>query len=100
MENLKKLPLSELKIDRAFVTGAHTDEAARAILTSSIQLGKIFQLNIVAEGVETEQDWNYILESGCDEVQGFFIASPINADDFLEWKLAWSKEHRAAHTLE
>lgn len=100
MENLKKLPLSELKIDRAFVTGAHTDEAARAILTSSIQLGKIFQLNIVAEGVETEQDWNYILESGCDEVQGFFIASPMNADDFLEWKLAWSKEHRASHTIE
>jgi EAL domain-containing protein (putative c-di-GMP-specific phosphodiesterase class I)/CheY-like chemotaxis protein len=100
MENLKKLPLTELKIDRAFVNGVHNDEAARAILTSSIQLGKIFQLNIVAEGVETEQDWNYIIESGCDEVQGFYIASPMNAEQFLDWKLTWSKEHRAIHSLE
>jgi PAS domain S-box-containing protein len=100
MENLKKLPLTELKIDRAFVNGAHNDEAARAILNSSIQLGKIFQLNIVAEGVETEQDWNYLLETGCDEVQGFFIASPMSAEHFLDWKLAWSKEHRIIHTIE
>jgi PAS domain S-box-containing protein len=100
MENLKKLPLTELKIDRAFVNGAHTDEAARAILTSSIQLGKIFQLNLVAEGVETKQDWDYIIESGCDEIQGFFIASPMNAEHFLDWKLAWSKEHRSLHSLE
>ena len=89
MENLKQLPVTELKVDRAFVNGATKDEAARAILGSSIQLGKIFRLNLVAEGVEKQQDWDLIASSGCDEVQGYFIAKPMAAKEFIEWKLAW-----------
>lgn len=94
MENLKQLPFTELKIDRAFVNGAVHDEAARAILNSSIQLGKIFHLNLVAEGVETQQDWDLIADSGCDEIQGFFIAKPMAADQFIEWKNNWEKKLR------
>ena len=94
MENLKQLPFTELKIDRAFVNGAVQDEAARAILNSSIQLGKIFHLNLVAEGVETQQDWDLIAESGCDEVQGYFVAQPLPADQFIEWKIGWEKKMR------
>lgn len=94
MENLKQLPFTELKVDRAFVNGAAHDEAAKAILNSSIQLGKIFHLNLVAEGVETQQDWDLIAESGCDEIQGFFIAQPMPADDFLNWKIDWEKKIR------
>ena len=89
MENLKQLPVTELKVDRAFVNGATKDEAARAILGSSIQLGKIFRLNLVAEGVEKQQDWDLIAGSGCDEVQGYFIARPMAANDFIDWKIAW-----------
>ena len=94
MENLKQLPFTELKIDRAFVNGAVQDEAARAILSSSIQLGKIFHLNLVAEGVETQQDWDLIAESGCDEVQGYFVAQPMPPDQFIEWKIDWEKKMR------
>lgn len=94
MENLKQLPFTELKVDRAFVNGAVQDEAARAILSSSIQLGKIFHLNLVAEGVETQQDWDLIADSGCDEVQGYFIAQPMPADQFIEWKIEWEKKMR------
>ena len=92
MENLKQLPVTELKVDRAFVNGATKDEAARAILGSSIQLGKIFRLNLVAEGVEKQQDWDLIASSGCDEVQGYFIARPMSANDFMNWKIAWDNE--------
>lgn len=92
MENLKQLPFTELKIDRAFVNGAAHDDAAKAILGSSIQLGKIFHLNLVAEGVETQQDWDFIAESGCDEIQGFFIAQPMPTEQFIEWKIEWEKK--------
>lgn len=92
MENLKQLPFTELKIDRAFVHGTSQDEASKAILNSSIQLGKIFHLNLVAEGVETQQDWDVIAESGCDEVQGYFIAQPMPAEQFIDWKTKWEKQ--------
>ncbi len=89
MENLKQLPFSELKIDRAFVDGASNDAATRTILESSISLGKLFHLNLVAEGVETEQDWNLIATSGCDEVQGYYVAKPMPADQLIAWKERW-----------
>lgn len=92
MENLKQLPFTELKIDRAFVHGTSEDEASKAILNSSIQLGKIFHLNLVAEGVETQQDWDVIVESGCDEVQGYFIAQPMPPEQFIDWKIKWEKQ--------
>ena len=92
MENLKQLPFTELKIDRAFVNAAVDDEAARAILNSSIQLGKIFHLNLVAEGVETKQDWDFIADSGCDDAQGYFIAQAMPANEFIDWKIAWEKK--------
>jgi PAS domain S-box-containing protein len=95
MENLKQLPFTELKIDRAFVNGASQDEATRAILDSNIQLGKIFNLNLVAEGVETQQDWDLIVDSGCDEVQGFFIAKPMPAQEFINWKILWESQQTA-----
>lgn len=96
MENLKQLPFTELKIDRAFVNGASQDEATRAILDSNIQLGKIFNLNLVAEGVETLQDWDLIVDSGCDEVQGYFIAKPMPAQEFISWKILWESQQRAS----
>lgn len=89
MENLKQLPFTELKVDRAFVNGAANDIEAQAILSSSIQLGKIFHLNLVAEGVENQQDWDHIIDSGCDEAQGFFIAQPMPAEQFVAWRRAW-----------
>jgi two-component system sensor histidine kinase/response regulator len=92
MENLKQLPFTELKIDRAFINGAGDDEAARAIMNSSIQLGKIFHLNLVAEGVETQQDWDFIANSGCDEIQGYCVAQAMPANEFIDWKIAWEKK--------
>ena len=91
MEQLKRIPFTELKIDRAFVYGASDDSSTRAILESSVSLGKSFDLKLVAEGAETQDDWNLVAALGCDEVQGYFVAKPMAGDDILTWKETWEQ---------
>ncbi len=85
MAQLQRLPFSELKIDRSFVCGVANDKLARAILESSIDLAKKLDMNVVAEGVETEEDWEVVAALGCDNVQGYFIAKPMPFDEFTDW---------------
>jgi len=91
MEQLQRAPFSELKIDRAFVNGATHDKSARAILESSVDLAKKLNMSIVAEGVETQEDWDLIAELGCDQVQGYFIAKPMPFDELKTWLRQWNK---------
>ena len=91
LEQLKRVPFTELKIDRAFVADAVNDKVARAILESSITLGKNLELTLVAEGVETRDDWDLIQELGCDEAQGYYIAKPMSGEEILGWKEKWEK---------
>jgi len=94
MEQLQRIPFSELKIDRAFVRGAGEDASARAILESSVLLAKKLDMKIVAEGVETEEDWNLIAELGCDQVQGYYIAKPMPIAELCHWLAQWQKSPR------
>lgn len=89
MEKLNQLPFTELKIDRAFVFGAGDDAAARAILDLSVQMGRALDMRVVAEGAETQDDWDLVTASGCDELQGYVIAKPMPAEEFIEWKQNW-----------
>lgn len=89
METLKHMPFTELKVDRLFAHGASNDLATRAILESSIKLGRSLNLNVVVEGIETEADYRLATELGCDEIQGYFIAKPMPADEFIEWLIAY-----------
>jgi len=89
MEQLQRIPFSELKIDRAFVRGASEEASARAILESSVLLAKKLDMKVVAEGVETEEDWNLVTELGCDQVQGYYIARPMPVDQLYEWLAKW-----------
>ena len=89
MEQLQRIPFSELKIDRAFVRGASEDASARAILESSVLLARKLDMKVVAEGVETEEDWNLVDELGCDQVQGYYVARPMPADQFCNWMQKW-----------
>lgn len=100
MENLKQLPFTELKVDRAFVHGASEDEGARSILESSVRLGRSFQLKLVAEGVETQQDWDLVANTGCDEAQGYFIAKPMPAEEFMRWHRRWNGLRKDALSME
>lgn len=85
MEHLKEMPFEELKIDRAFVNGACKDDTARAILESSIFLAKQLEMTTVAEGVETSSDWDLVTALGCDVIQGYYIAPPMDADKLNVW---------------
>lgn len=89
LEQLRRVPFEELKIDRTFVTGASRDSAARAILESSIKLARQLNMVTVAEGVETQEDWDTVSSLGCDFVQGYFVAKPMPAENLKGWILEW-----------
>lgn len=93
MEQLQRIPFSELKIDRAFVNGAAVDNSARAILESSVLLAKKLNMEIVAEGVENQKDWDLLEELSVDQVQGYFISRPLPYDQLIEWLEGWQQDH-------
>ena len=93
MEQLQRVPFNELKIDRAFVGNATKDRAARAILESSIDLAKKLDMVIVAEGVETQDDWDLIASLGVDYAQGYFMAKPMPSIEFVQWLKEWKRNN-------
>lgn len=86
---LRDIPFDELKIDRGFVRGAADNPTVRAIYQASLGLAKQLGLEVVAEGVEDLQDWNFVRASGCDLAQGYFIARPMPASAFPAWLAHW-----------
>ncbi len=77
---LKRFPITMLKIDQSFVKGVTTDEEDAAITMAIVTLGHSLKLKVIAEGVETEAQWNWLRESGCDEAQGYHFGRPIPAE--------------------
>lgn len=93
MEQLRRVPFAEMKIDRAFVCGADENAKAMAILESSAHLGRTLQMTVVAEGVETQADWNAVQAVGVDFAQGYFIAKPMPAEQVPAWVAQWVSQH-------
>ena len=85
---LKQLPVQELKIDQSFVFGMEADEGDREIVRSTINLAHNLKKSVVAEGIETQGALELLADMGCDEAQGYFIAKPMPADQFLTWARA------------
>lgn len=85
MEQLRQHPFSELKIDQSFVREALTDRFSRACVETSVRFARELGLHIVAEGVETQEQWDHIATTGVDEVQGFLIAQPMVFSDLVPW---------------
>ncbi len=81
---LKRLPASELKIDRGFIRDLARDPEDEAIVTAIIALGQTLNLKIVAEGVETEYQQDFLTRLGCDSLQGFLLAHPMPADQIID----------------
>jgi diguanylate cyclase (GGDEF)-like protein/PAS domain S-box-containing protein len=78
---LKALPLDRLKLDRSFVKDIETDPDDRAICSATIVLARTLGLEVVAEGVETLAQRDYLRNQGCDLMQGFLLGRPMSADD-------------------
>ncbi len=85
MQTLSRSPFTELKIDRIFVHGACERANRRAILSSSLEMGRSLGVSTVAEGIETMDDWNVVRSLGCDIAQGYLIAKPMPAAELLGW---------------
>ncbi|MGW5077531.1 putative bifunctional diguanylate cyclase/phosphodiesterase [Micromonospora echinospora] len=85
LQHLRRLPLSEVKVDRSFVLGMADDPDDAAIVRSMIELAGALGLRVVAEGVEDERTWRLLHAAGCDVAQGWFHARPMPAEDLVAW---------------
>ncbi|MBT9491695.1 MAG: EAL domain-containing protein [Paucibacter sp.] len=83
---LQRLPVHELKIDRSFVDGVNLDTRRQELLGSIVKLGQSLRLTVTAEGVETAAELAILRAAGCDLVQGYLIAKPMNTPDFERWR--------------
>ena len=93
LARLARLPVAELKIDRSFVACMTTDPGRAAIVRSTIHLAHDLGLTVVAEGIEHRPQWDLLAELGCDEAQGYLLATPLPAAE-LEAMLL--EQHRRA----
>ena len=82
---LKRLPVNELKIDRAFVKDMVHDADDQVIVRTTIDLSHNLGLSVVAEGAEDQATVDALSALGCDEVQGYFFAKPMPIDELKAW---------------
>ena len=86
---LKRVPVDEIKIDRSFVMNMCQDEDDAVIVRSTIDLGRNLGLEVVAEGVETEEVWDLLKGLGCTLAQGYYLTPPLPAAEFRSWLTEW-----------
>ncbi|MEO9524368.1 MULTISPECIES: EAL domain-containing protein [Marinobacter] len=82
---LSQLPLSGLKIDRAFVMELENSARARTVLSSMVKMAHALDLTVTIEGVETAEQYDIVTELGADVVQGFYFAKPLSCKDYQAW---------------
>ena len=81
---LKRFPVDTLKIDQSFVRDIATDQDSGAIVKAIISLGRNLNLTVLAEGIETDDQFRFLLANGCDEGQGYLMSKPIPNKNFVD----------------
>jgi diguanylate cyclase (GGDEF)-like protein/PAS domain S-box-containing protein len=84
LQYLKRLPLNQLKIDQSFVRDIVTDNSDKAIISTIIAMAQNLNLDVIAEGVETEEQRSLLMNKGCTHFQGYLFGKPIPIDQFEE----------------
>ncbi|MCD8498791.1 MAG: EAL domain-containing protein [Clostridiales bacterium] len=82
---LKELPMSTLKIDRSFIQNLLDDPKAKSLTRSIITIGHLLDMNVVAEGIETQEQRTYLASIECDCFQGYLIQKPLPEKQLYEW---------------
>jgi len=90
---LKKLPVNGLKIDKSFVQSAVHNQEDYAVFTSIIVIARAMNLRLVAEGIETQQQLDFVRSQRCDEAQGFLISEAIPLPKFCAYLVAHQQQH-------
>jgi EAL domain-containing protein (putative c-di-GMP-specific phosphodiesterase class I) len=80
---LRRFPISKLKIDRSFIRNCAETASDGAIVKAIINLAHSLGLRVIAEGVETEQQHDFVVAEGCDDIQGFYFSPPQCAEDLI-----------------
>jgi len=93
LTNLRRLPISELKIDRSFVKKIVTDSGDASIVDAMIGLGGSLDIDVVAEGVESQDVLEVLQKFGCNTIQGYLISEPVPLEKFVEWMATRGKNH-------
>ena len=86
---LSQLPVTEVKIDRSFVRKMHAHKEDLAIIQSLVDLANKLDMTVVAEGVETKEDWITLADLGCHLAQGYYISRPVPTDELDIWSARW-----------
>jgi EAL domain-containing protein (putative c-di-GMP-specific phosphodiesterase class I) len=96
---LRRLPVTELKLDRTFLTGAAGDERAVAVIRSTVDLAHSLGLRIVAEGIENLETLALVDDLGCDAAQGYLMGRPVPSEEFDLGPVALRTAHGAPAVL-
>ncbi len=78
---LRKFPIDALKIDRSFIRDVTTDRDNAAITSAIVSMAKALNLRVIAEGVETQEQLEFLRQLGCEEMQGFLVSRPLPAEE-------------------
>lgn len=84
---LRRLPINKLKIDKSFIHELLSDKGGAMIVRAIISLGHSLDMKVIAEGVEAPGELSFLRDLGCDQIQGFYLAKPLSADEFLSLAL-------------
>jgi EAL domain-containing protein (putative c-di-GMP-specific phosphodiesterase class I) len=93
---LKQLPIDMLKIDKGFIADLTSDADDEAITSTIITMAHSLGLSVIAEGVETQQQLDFLRERDCDEIQGFWLSQPLDEANCRAFIQSWHRTARAA----
>jgi EAL domain-containing protein (putative c-di-GMP-specific phosphodiesterase class I) len=88
---LKRFPIDNVKVDRSFIKDLPHDQDDAAITRAVIAMAQSLRMRVIAEGVETREQMQFLREHGCDECQGYFLSRPLPAGEFALLVRSWRR---------